>query len=196
MSVSELDVEEQVSHNPRRGREPRQEAVATQRRRRKAGSLNRMVQYKLDCIEPSQLDLENYVYRWVNDEPGKLRMATHMDDYDHVPLHELGQTFDAEATDSESSERVRMLVGTDRHGNPTYSYLLKKPREFWTEDNEAMVQAREDMMAGRVYRGDATDEQEDRPGGEDKFYVPEGTQIGSAAARRKGPIPRRLMKAS
>lgn len=187
--------QEEVSLNPRRGRQARPDTVATQRRRRKAGSLNRMVQFKLDCFEPEQLDTENFVYRWVTDEPGKLRMATHMDDYDHVPLHELGETFDAEATDSESTERVRMLVGTDRHGNPSYSYLLKKPREFWIEDNEAMVEAREDMMAGRVYRGDATDDREARPGGDDKFYIPEGTQIGSGAERRKGPIPRRLMKA-
>lgn len=181
----------QEDEAPARGRPPRAALNATHRRRRQPGSLNRMVQYKLDIFTPDQLDTDNYVYRWVNDEPGKLRMTTQMDDYDHVAVHELGD-FDPNATDSESSERVRMVVGTDKHGSPTYAYLLKKPREFWIEDNEAVVEAREDMMAGRVYRGSATEEDEERPGGDANFYTPQGTQIGSAAQRRKGPVPRKL----
>lgn len=189
--MSELEVE----HNPTRGRQPRAEEVAGHRRRRRSGNLNRMVQMKLDCIPPENLDLEHYVYRWVNDEPGKIRMATHMDDYDYVPSTELGKDFDLGATDSESSERVRMYSGKDQHGNPVYTYLLKKPREFWVEDNESAVEAREDMMAGRVYSAEANADNENRPGGDDKFYVTKDSQIGSAAQRRKGPIPRRLQKA-
>lgn len=177
---------------PRRGRKPRADMVAGERRRRKAGSLNRMVQMKLDCIDPGSLDLENYVYRWVNDEPGKLRQATRNDDYDFVPASELGENFDAESTDSESSERVRMVCGSDKQGNATYTYLCKKPRTFWEHDNEEMVQAREAMMAGRVYRGEATEDDERSGADEDNFYVPEGNQIGHAAERRRGPIPRKL----
>lgn len=176
---------------PRRGRPPRAELNATHRRRRQPGSLNRMVQYKLDIFTPDQLDTENYIYRWVNDEPGKVRMLTQMDDYDFVASHELGD-FDVRATDSESDERVRMTVGTDKHGNPTHAFLVRKPRQFWVDDNEATVEAREDMMAGRVYRGAATEDDEERPGGDDNFYTPKGTQIGSAAQRRKGPVPRKL----
>lgn len=179
-----------AEHNEARGRQPRAEEVAT-RRRRRTGTLNRMAQFKLDCIEPDALDLKNYVYRWINDEPGKLRQATKKDDYEHVSSSELGESFDKEATDSESTERVRMISGTDKFGNPVYTYLCKKPREFWESDNEEIVMAREDMMAGRVYRGEATDTQEARPGGEDNFYVPSGNTIGHAAQkRRRGPIPR------
>lgn len=154
-----------------------------------------MVQYKLDCIPAENLDLDNFVYRWINDEPGKMRMATQLDDYDFVQSHELGPDFNLEATDSESSERVRMFSGRDQHGNPVFTYLVKKPREFWIEDNEEVVERREAMMAGRVYEGEATEDKEDRPGGSDKFYVPSGTVVGSSAERKKGPIPRRLQKA-
>ncbi len=185
--MSDLAVE-----TPRRGRPPRAEVVASQRRRRKVGTLNRMAQLKLDCIEPESLDLENYVYRWVNDESSKLRGATKMDDYDFVSTHELGEGFDAENTDSESTERVRMLVGESKGGKPIYSYLCKKPRAFWEADNSEQVTAREDMMAGRVYRGEATEEDERPQEADDKFYVPEGNTIGHAAQRRRGPIPRKL----
>lgn len=173
---------------PRRGRPPRAEAVATTRRRRHDGTITRMAQFKLDCIDPSMLDLDKYVYRWVNDEPGKLRMATKFDDYDHVETHELGKDFDVSATDSESDDRVRMYVGKDDHGNPVHAFLVKKLRDYWVDDNEAVVRKREDMMAGRVYRGETTDTDEDRPGGDDKFYIPSGTQLGHGGERRRGRI--------
>lgn len=168
----------------------RVEAVATQRRRRREGTLNRMAQFKMDCIEPEDLDLEKYVYRWVNDENSRIRQLTKGDDYDHVETHELGDGFDIENTDSESNGRVRMLVGTSKGGAPLYAYLLKKLKSYWEDDNEEGVQQREAQMAGRVYRGEATEDDEQRPGGDDQFYVPAGTRIGSAAQRRRGPISR------
>lgn len=198
-----MSVNDTAEVNPSRGRQDRADTVAGERRRRRGGTLNRMVQYKLDCIPAENLDLDNFVYRWVNDEPGKMRMATQLDDYDFVQSHELGADFNLEATDSESSERVRMFSGRDQHGNPVFTYLVKKLREFWIEDNEEVVERREAMMAGRVYEGDAdgavdakgNPAAEYRPGGSDKFYVPSGTVVGSSAERKKGPIPRRLQKA-
>lgn len=174
---------------PRRGRPPRAETVAVNRRRRKVGSLNRMAQFKLDCIEPEDLDLENYVYRWTNDENSRLRQLTQADDYDFVGLDEIGSGFDKDNTDSESDGRARMLVGTNKGGGPQYAYLLKKRRDFWEADNDAMVAQREDMMAGRVYRAENDDPTGADPGVEN-VYVPKGNQLGSAAGRRRGPIPR------
>src|SRR5437899_1443339 len=133
---------EQEQERPRRGRPPRAEEVASHRRRRKAGTLDRMAQFKLDFIDPEALDLENFIYYWINDEAGALRRATRQDDYDHVTASELSARggFDAFDTDSESDERVRMIVGTNG-SQPVYAYLCKKPRAFWEEDNEAMVRA-------------------------------------------------------
>lgn len=177
-----------IPEAPRRGRPPRVEAVAEHRRRRRAGTLNRMAQFKLDCIEPDDLDLANYVYRWVNDESSRLRQLTKQDDYDFVTMGELGDGFDPDSTDSETDGRVRMLVGTQKSGGALYAYLLKKPRQFWEDDNEEMVRQREAMMAGRIYQGETTESDEGRPGGDDKFYVPAGNRVGSASSRRRGPI--------
>jgi hypothetical protein len=178
-------------HNPERGREDRAEAMAASRRRRRAGNLNRMASFKLDIFEPEQLDLENFVYRWVNDEDGRMRMATHMDDYDHVSASEIKQ-FDANSTDSESSERIRMLTGRDKNGNPIYSYLLKKPRAYFEEDQERSVQFREDMMNGIVHNADVGSLEGKASDLAGNAYVPKTTvSVGSAAQRRRGPLPRK-----
>lgn len=185
--------------DPARERQPREEIHTQERRRRKNGTLNRMIQYKLDCIPAEMLDLDNYVYRWVNDESNKLRMATKHDDYDHVGTSEL-QGFDPDSFDSQGSETIRMLAGQDKFGNPIYTYLLKKRRSFWEADNEEVVRAREDMMAGRVYRGEIGDSFEDRDEMRDAgynpdiYYAPKDNQMGGASERRKGPIPKRIIR--
>lgn len=178
-----------------RERQPREEVHQEERRRRKSGSLNRMVQFKLDFIPPEYLDLDNYVYRWVNDEGGKLRMATRHDDYNHVTVDEL-KGFDPEGFDSEGGDTVRMLVGESRLGGALYAYLLKKRRSFWEADNEEVVRAREDMMAGRVYRAevDDGDELRDPNYNRDNYYVTKDSQIGSAAERKRGPLPKRIIR--
>ena len=192
-------MEQQQPHAPEvdasRERQPREETHTNERRRRKNSTLNRMVQMKLDFIPPEALDLDNYVYRWVNDESGKLRMATKHDDYNHVLVTEL-KGFDPEGFDSEGGETVRMLAGQDKFGNPIYTFLLKKRREFWEADNDEVVRNREDMMAGRVYRAEVGDDDELRDENYDRsnYYVGKENQIGGAAERRKGPVPKRIIR--
>lgn len=182
-----------------RERQPREEQHQEERRRRKGSTLNRMVQFKLDFIPPEALDLDRYVYRWVNDEPGRIRMATKHDDYDYVKISEL-KGVDPEGFDSEGGETVRMLSGQDKFGNPQYTYLLKKRREFWEADNEEVVRNREDMMAGRVYRGEmgdsfnGRDEIKDGNYDNSNYYTSRDSQIGGAAERRKGPLPKRVIR--
>lgn len=181
--------------DPARERVDREEVHQTERRRRKGGTLNRMVQFKLDFIPEEYLDKDRYVYRWVNDEGGKIRMATRHDDYDYVSVDELGD-FDPESFDSEGGNRIRMLVGKSDSGGALYAYLLKKRKEFWEADNEEVVRSREDMMAGRVYRAEIGEEDSlrDTNYNRDNYYVPEGTSIGGAAQRKKGPIPKRVIR--
>ena len=182
--------------DPSRERQPREETHTNERRRRKGGNLNRMVQFKLDFIPPEYLDLDTYVYRWVNDEGGKLRMATRHDDYDHVTVDEL-KGFDPEGFDTEGGETIRMLVGESKHGGALYAYLLKKRRAFWEADNEEVVRSREDMMAGRVYRAELADDESeirDENYQADNYYASKDNQIGGAAARRKGPLPKRAIR--
>ncbi len=176
---------------PRRGRPPRAEATTQHRRRRRDGDLNRMVQFKLDIFSEDELDLANYVYYWMNDEGSNIRRMTQLDDYDFVSPGEI-PGYSAFMTDSESDDRIRILVGNKQDGSPLYAFYLKKPRWMWEEDNERIVRNREDMMAGRVYGGDATESDEQRPGGDDKFYVPAGNVLGHTGERRRGPVPRNL----
>lgn len=189
---------------PVRGRAPRVDLTRARRRRRDDGTLNRMHQFKLDCIPPEALDLQNYVYRWINDEGGKLRAATRADDYDFVQSHELGEAFNTEATDSESSERLRMVVGTDKGGEPIYSYLCRKPRVYHEEDYEAVVDSRADMMEHRVHGAVSSDGERRPVAADDQLvddegaldmpegaYVPAGERsVGSGGGRRRGPISR------
>jgi len=180
-------------YNPARGREPRAEGFKRERRRRRKGTITRMAQMKLDIFDPAELDLANYVYRWVNDEDNRLAMLTRMDDYDFCNTSDI-KGFDAARsaidTDSESDNRVRMIVGTNKGGHPVYSYLLKKPRDYYEEDQEEGVRAREDMMAGRVFRGEANNEQEEGKDTE-TFYVPDPANVSlGGVPRRRGPVTR------
>lgn len=149
-----------------------------------------MAASNLDFIPPEVLDLPNFIYRWIKDTPGRLRMATKMDDYEKVQAGELGPGFAMDATDSEGGDTVRMYMGVEG-GQPIYGYLCKKPRDFWEEDNEEIVERREDMMKGRVYAGEATDEDGRDLGPDDNAYVPDGVKLGGSTLKRKrGPIAR------
>jgi len=69
---------------------------------------------------------------------------------------------------------------------------VKKPKAFYDHDYEEGVEAREDMMAARVRNNEATENNEARPGGQDKFYAASDNSLGDAGPRRRGPIPRRI----
>ena len=170
-------------HNPARGREDRADTVRRERRRRKGGNLDRMVQFKLDIFDTDQLD-KDYVYRWVNDENSRTREA-YNSDYDFVGGSEI-PNFSADVTDSESDERIRMQTGKDKYGNATFAYLMKKPRDWWEADQEEQVSKREDTMRGVVYNGEV-DKLDGATSG-DNIYAAAGNQLGGAAQRRRGPI--------
>lgn len=182
--------------DPNRERVDRDETHQIERRRRKGSTLNRMVQFKLDFIPEEFLDKDRYVYRWVNDEGSKIRMATRHDDYDYVNIDELGD-LDPDSFDSEGGNRIRMLVNqATANSGPLYAYLLKKRKEFWVADNEEVVRSREDMMAGRVYRAELGEEDamKDTDYSRENYYTTGDTTIGGAAQRKKGPIPKRVIR--
>ena len=166
----------------------RAEVTHSERRRRKTGSLNRMAQFKLDIFDPEQLD-PNYVYRWITDDGSRIRQVTKADDYDFVNASEIENFNPEDESDSENGERVRMLVGKDKHGNAQYQYLLKKRKDFWEEDNAAGMDFRTAQLEGRVYNADVGGHAEEKGtvGDVDKFYVPPEASLGSAG-RRRGPI--------
>lgn len=181
-----------------RARPTRAEVHGHERRRRKAGTLNRMAQYKLDIFTAEQLD-PDYIYRWVSDESSRLRMVTKQDDYDFVNADEIPDFSPDDETDSEPGGRVRIISGEKKNGQPLYQYLVKKRRTFWEEDNASAMQFRDDTLKGRVYHGEigavevgiAVNGKVERAevGGldTDQFYVPPEATLG-AAGRRRGPV--------
>lgn len=188
--------DETIPEAPRRGRPPRVQ-VNTENRRRRRGTLDVMTQSAQGYVVP-YLNMDEYQYRWVNDEGGRLRDLTVFDDYDYVTADELGEGFDVDTmSDSESNGRIRIIAGHTNSGKPLYQYLCKKPRAFWEADNAEMVAMRESLMEGRVYAAQSdvpvAAPGDGRPGGEDKFYAPKGNQIGHAAMRRRGPVATRSL---
>lgn len=184
-----------------RQRTPRNQVHAQERRRRKKGTLNRMAQYKLDVFELSQLD-PDYIYRWVSDEGARLRIVTKQDDYDFVQADEIEDFSADDMTDSEPGGRIRIIAGEKKNGQPLYQYLVKKRRDFWEDDNREAMDYRDDVLAGRVYKGEINDvpvafAKDDKVtktsvGGiadedADKLYVRPEATLGSVA-RRRGPV--------
>lgn len=184
--MSEVETPE---HNPARGREERADTVRRDRRRRHDGTINRMAQFKLDIFDKGQLDTDNFVYRWVNDEDNRVKVA-YNEDYDFVATDHI-KDFNADVTNSESSERVRMLTGRDKNGNPTYSYLMQKPKDWWEADQEERVVYRENMMKGVVLNGNVDQLEGNKASEGDMIYAASGNQLGGAAQRRRGPITRK-----
>jgi len=182
---------EAIETKSTRGRETRVDAVKRERRNRDSSTLDKMTGMKLDIFSESQLDKENYVYRWVNDDGTGARIQqAYNNDYDFVGGSDI-KNYNPLSTSSESDERIRMVVGRDAFGSASYSYLMKKPREFFEEDQEEMVERREDTMRGIVHRGDVGELNgiTDRNLSESSnIYAAGDNIIGSAGARRNGPI--------
>lgn len=183
-----------------RSRVPRDVANRTERRRRKPGSLNRMAQMKLDIFTADQQD-PDYIYRWVTDETNRLRIVTRLDDYDYVNASEFDGFNAEDETDSEGGERLRMIVGEKKNGQPIYSYLLKKRRDFWEEDNRLGQEFRDDQLAGRVHKADLGDISAKTLGEDgaivssgpekvdpERFYVPDAATVGVHLGGRRGPV--------
>lgn len=114
-------------------RETRQEQVATERRRRKSDTLDRINGLKM-ALPPEYATPEaqkEHHYYWANDVPGRIYDLTVNDDYDVV------QRPGAEASDD---NRVTRPVGTDEGGKAVNAVLLRKPMEFHLEDRKARDQ--------------------------------------------------------
>lgn len=149
-------------------RPARQEAVQTERRRRRADSLDRMHGRKLGI--PAQFrDDKEHVYYWANDDSTRIYDLTVEDDYDVVKI-----------TNPETSEeeKVRKPVGTKESGEPLYAYLLRKPREFAEEDQRAKETAIQEREKGML-RSAKTAPEDNRP--DEVSYVVPGNSIKRGA---------------
>lgn len=103
----------------------RKEEVATERRRRQPGTLDRMQQLKLAIPDSvyAKYPQSDYVFRWVNDKGSRIHDLTIKDDYNKV-----------EGVDPRP-------VDTDDRGQPIYAHLCAKRRTFFDEDQREKLGA-------------------------------------------------------
>lgn len=97
------------------------EATAVERRRRRPGNLDRMQARRLAVSDEIRDANPDYVLRWSNDADNRIYARTKQDDWEKV------------------SEVEPLPVDTDKFGKPIYAHLLRKKREFWNEDQKAML---------------------------------------------------------
>lgn len=137
-------------------RQPRTQEVQQERRRRSAGTLDRMAQLKLAVPEQVQEDHKDYALRWINDTGNRMHHMTVQDDWDRV----------------DGVEPVP--VGTDKEGRPILARLCKKRREYWEEDQGQKMAGLREQEEG-LMRGAKSDPNDDRS--DDVSYVPAGNSI-------------------
>ena len=147
------------------GRPVRQDEVKALRRRRQGGD-----ERNLKLYVPETSKDPNFVYRWVNDRPGRVRQLTTMDDYDVVSHAELnGGDPDPMLNTAEGTIMTR--TGDSRVGEKVV--LVKKLREHYEADRkeyDRKLDARDEML-----RKGAPPSQEGAGGA--TTYVPGGKNI-------------------
>lgn len=130
--------EAEIKRGP--GRPRREEEVKSERRRRTGTGAER----KLKLFVPDEHKDPNFVYRWVNNRPGRVKQLTQMDDYDVVS---------SEAIDAGTSEGT-VVKRTVDSGEGEEAVLLRKPRHFYEADKaeeQSRIDARdEELRKGQV----------------------------------------------
>jgi len=140
---------------------------AERRRRRTVGADFRG---KLSLSESDMKKLcPKYELRWVNDVDNKPD-TRYEEDWEYVSKSELGSRPGEDALSSEEvGDRVSKVVGTQESGQPMRAYLMKKPHEFYKEDQAAKEERRAEVEA-TMFRGKHS-------GAEDQ-YIPRNINVG------------------
>jgi len=145
---------------PKQVREPRAPEITRERRRRAdLETVGRRL-----GVNPDILDLENYTYRWINDDQvTRLYQLTELDDYDIVMKN--GNS--VADKDSDLGEAVSTVTGVLPNGQQQRTYLARKPRK-WYEADEKRKQDDLDEQLARLKRGHS------REGEAQADYIPHG----------------------
>lgn len=122
----------------------------TARRRRRADNSAYNGSYLRLEVDEAEKD-PNFVYRWINDDKGKLHARTVKDDYEFVESQELAASG---KNLNESDKRIRREVGKSASGAPLYAYLCRKRKEFYEEDQaaktEGVIERRRSMVRNQT----------------------------------------------
>lgn len=126
----------------KRGILPRSEQVQTERRRRQGTG----AESSMKLFIPEEAKDPNFVYRFVNDRPGRVRQLTKMDDYDIV-------SSEGGLIDPGTAEGTVIKRTVDSNEGEE-AVLLRKPRAYYEADKaekQKLLDARdEELRAGKV----------------------------------------------
>lgn len=141
--------------------EQRAEKIKQERRRRNTDALGG--RRRRMAIDESQLDKENFVYRFANDDDrGRIHQLTVQDDWEVVPDRDAKIAANPQGDGS----KVSFHAGTMERGASMQTVLLRKPKRYADEDYAAR-QRRIDEVETGLRQGNA-------PGATDdgQIYVP------------------------
>ena len=137
-----------------RGRPPKESNT----RRRKSGASGELTGQRLG-VPKSMLDLSRFKYRWMNDDEARIYAKTKEDDWDIV------SSDNCAIIGSDLGAAVSKVVGVKADGRPQVTYLCRKPRTLFDED-QAEKSAELDRQMKELRRGN------DRAGGSQSDYIP------------------------
>jgi len=131
-----------MDEEKRRGRPPRSEVEQQRRRRRKAhGGVKNL------GVDESLLDHDKFAYRWINDADVRMIQKTKYDDWNVMTQN--GGELKEDATDFGNA--VSKYTGVKKDGSPQVSYLCRKPRQWYEEDQtEKQTELDEQLARLRV----------------------------------------------
>lgn len=123
---------------------PRIEQERQRRRRRDDLGSGRL----LNLDVPGEKD-RNYTYRWINDDPGRVRKLTVLDDWDVVTSEQLGDT---SAKDSQVGSGVERIVDKSTGKR---AILVRKLKDYYEADKRKESE-RMDAIDAVMKSGQAT----------------------------------------
>jgi hypothetical protein len=140
----------------------------------------------------------NYVYRWINDERGRLQYRTTQDDWDLVDKKELTVPSHDDGKDkNETDGRIRREVTSATSPRPVFAYLCKKRKEYCEADFREEMKMNRERMRGTIRNqytgtGGGDDDKADTRDFEKHAYIPKNIQtaIGVTESRIRRARPR------
>jgi hypothetical protein len=122
----------------------RGEQIKAERRRRNTDALEGK-RRKLSVSEQN-LDRENFVYRFANDEGNRIHDLTVNDDWEVVPQRNCDEKTDGMGAD------ISRYAGKDDRGQAVRAVLLRKKKD-WHEDDKRAAQRRIDETEAAIRQG-------------------------------------------
>jgi hypothetical protein len=102
------------------------------------------------AVDTSKLDFARFTYRFINDAPARLFQKTQQDDWDIVRTN--GETIKSDSSDL--GDAVSVVVGAKEDGSAMRSYLCRKLRKYYEED-EKKKQSELDEQLTQLRRGNS-----------------------------------------